>query len=896
MRIINQIYTTKKELIKFLNNNNIYDNLSLLVQIFSSNKNSDDLENIRAELLTLLPSCKIIGTTTAGIISNGQIIDNQVLISFSIFDNSIVNVKSYKDLEQEDIINDLKQSIISNDSKLLICFSNTYTFLSESFLVKLSKEFPKIKIAGGNSADDFQYKKCIVYSNESFDSDIVFACIDSKVLKIEEKYILNWISLGKELKVTKADNNIISELDNKNIYEMYKYYLGEDITVDPLVYITEFPLIFKQDSLEIARAPICINEDGSMIFGGNIEVGTKVKFAYADIDFINDYNKNKLLKDINSRNEAVFIYSCAARRSMLGSYLNDEINILNNCGTTTGFITYGEFFYNKKCNTSNLLNITTTYLLLNENDKNSLENIETTSITKTFKETKIKAISTFLRKTAQDELEEMNLNLISEQNKLSAILENIPDLVWIKDLNGAYITCNHRFEELYGVKKEDLIGKNDYNFVAESTANFFREKDLRAMNSDLPISNYEQLTFLNDGHQEYTLTTKTKVLNKDGTILGILGIGKNISDLKEKEEKLLEQKEEFETIFNTTKDGLAVIDKNTNFLRVNDAYSVITGLTKDELLKTSCLNLTIDEDKEKMKRRFKTIFSQGHVDDFEKICIIKDKKVVVNMSTSLMPDKKHILVSIKDISKRKIFEEQAKLASMGEMIGNIAHQWRQPLSVITTIASNVKFREENNLKDDIQIIDGMKSIMTQANYLSKTIDDFRDFIKDNPEKSRISLINIIKRTLTIIDPSLKNNNIELITTLEDDMIIEGFENEMVQALINILNNSKDAIKENNNQAEDRIILVKTIKNNNSFDITIQDNGKGINLEVLPRIFEPYFTTKHKSMGTGIGLSMARKIITEHHNGQLNAKNEKFTYKNKVYFGACFIISFPNRLI
>ena len=891
MKIFNHIYSNKNELEKFVCEYNIKNNHSLLIQIFSSYRTADELTIVKLEIENLLPNAQIIGSSTAGIICNGKIIDNEISISFSVFEDSFVQVKGYKNISHEDIIKDLNSQIISNNSKLLICFTNTFSFKSEEFLSKLSKQFPKIKVAGGNSADDYKFEHCFVFSNNCIDCDIVFACINSDILQVKEKYILNWLSLGKELTVTKSDGNIVSEIDNKNIFDIYKYYLGEDIIEDPLLYAIEFPLIFKQNDLEITRAPIGLNEDGSMVFGGEIKTGTKVKFSYADIDFITKYNKNNLLKDINSKNEAIYIYSCSARRSMLGTYLDDEINILNNSGNNTGFITYGEFFYNNQCNTTNLLNVTTTYLLLNENKILPLENIKNIPISKTYNEVKTKILTTFLKKTTQDELSEINFDLILEQNKLTTILDNIPDLVWIKDVNGIYITCNHKFEKFFGVKKEFLIGKNDYDFVDKQTADSFRENDLRAINSDIPVSNFENLIFANDGHEEYTLTSKTKVLKQDGTILGVLGIGRNISELKEKEERILKQKEEFETIFNTTKDGLAVMDINTNFLRVNDAYSTITGLTKEELLNTSCLELTIKEDRIKAQEIFKRLLNEEHIEDFEKTCLINNKKIIVNMSVSLMPDKKHILTSIKDISKRKIFEEQAKLASMGEMIGNIAHQWRQPLSVITTIASNIKFVKENNLVDEFDLLEGMNTIMTQANYLSKTIDDFRDFIKENHERNNVSLIKIIEKTITIISPSLKNNNINLITNLKDDIIIEAFDNELIQAFINIINNAKDAIKEHLEKYDEGIIIIETKKNGNLFDIIIQDNGMGIPVEVLPKIFEPYFTTKHKSIGTGIGLAMSHKILTEHHKGVISVKNENFFYNNKEYFGACFKISF-----
>ena len=891
MKIVNHFFINKNKLLNFIEKNYIKNDNTTFVQIFASNQSINELIKVKNLLLQILPDVNMMGTTTAGIIGDGDIIDNRILLSFSIFKQSSIKTIGFKNKNHKNIIDKLEKSIITTDSKLLVIFANTFTFEPEGFLSKLSKKFPNLKVAGGNSADDYKFEKCFVISSDYDDCDIAFACIDSKVLSIQEKYLLNWLTLGDEFTVTKSDGNTLIELDNKNIFELYKYYLGDDIKSDPLLYTIEFPLIFKQDDLQIARAPIGLNEDGSMVFGGSIEVGTKVKFGYADVNFINQYNKNQLFKDINSKNEGIYIYSCSARRSMLGSYLNDEINILNSSGKTTGFITYGEFFYNNQSHCTNLLNVTTTYLLLNEDEVLPLKKSESTQTQRNFNEVKTKAITSFLKRINQDQLNKINQDLIFEQNKISTILNNIPDLVWIKDINGLYITCNHRFEEFLGVKKEEIIGKSDYDFVDENLAKLFIENDLRALNSTIPITNFENLKFANDGHEEYTLTTKTKVLNPDGTILGILGIGKNITDLKRKQDLIFQQKEELETIFNTTKDGLAVLDRNTNFLKVNEACSIITGLTKEELLQTSCLILTEKEDREKSKQIFESVLNGKYIEDFEKSCVIKDKKVSVIVSISLLANKENILISIKDISSKKMFEEQAKLASMGEMIGNIAHQWRQPLSVITTIASGTKFKEEYNLNTSAELIDGMDTIVTQAKYLSKTIEDFRDFIKDNQDKKTINVLNIIERTITIINPTLKNNNIELITNLNDDCVIDAYDNELVQAFINIINNSKDAIKENISEHENRIIMLETKKNIDSFEVIIRDNGKGIPSEILSKIFEPYFTTKHKSVGTGIGLSIVHKIITEHHEAKIFVKNEGFAYNEQEYFGACFKIVF-----
>ena len=500
------------------------------------------------------------------------------------------------------------------------------------------------------------------------------------------------------------------------------------------------------------------------------------------------------------------------------------------------------------------------------------------------------------RGTVQDitELSLAKIEAQNEHNKLKAILENIPDLLWIKDVNGVYISCNKRFEDFFGAKEKDIINKTDYDFVDKKLADFFKEHDIEAMNSKKPLSNFEEIPFANDGHKEYLQTIKSKVIDSNGNIIGILGIGRDLTELKNKELKLIEQQKELESIFNTTKDGLAIVDMKTNFVKVNKAYCEITGLSEEELLQTSSLALMGDQNKEEIvKDSNDKIIAEGFCDNIERIYLTKNGKIDITLSASLMPDKKHILLSMKDVTKNKLFEEQSKLAAMGEMIGNIAHQWRQPLSVITTISSNIKLRSEYEQLEDYDIESDMNIIMQQAQYLSKTIDDFRNFIKNTKEAQKLSLKDTIEKTLSILHSAMINNSITIICGLKEDMNIEGYENELIQSFINIINNAKDAIKENVKNDE-KLIFINTIKEDSSLIITIKDNGGGIPDNIIHRIFEPYFTTKNKNVGTGIGLSMTYKMITERHNASIDVYNEEYTYNNKNYKGACFKITFKGK--
>jgi two-component system, NtrC family, sensor kinase len=243
----------------------------------------------------------------------------------------------------------------------------------------------------------------------------------------------------------------------------------------------------------------------------------------------------------------------------------------------------------------------------------------------------------------------------------------------------------------------------------------------------------------------------------------------------------------------------------------------------------------------------------------------------------------------KELNKQQmILHQQSKMAAMGEMIGNIAHQWRQPLSTITTASSGMVLQKEMGILTDDFFFEASKKINSSAQYLSKTIDDFRNFFSPNKEKTKFFLKNTFAITLDLISVQLSTKDITIIKNIEDIELL-GYENELIQALINIFNNSRDELVKKSVE-EEKYIFIDVYKNSkNQVYIIIKDNAGGIKEEYLNKIFEPYFTTKHKSQGTGIGLYMTEEIITKHLNGHLSVKNKEFVYNNKKYVGAQFRI-------
>ena len=238
--------------------------------------------------------------------------------------------------------------------------------------------------------------------------------------------------------------------------------------------------------------------------------------------------------------------------------------------------------------------------------------------------------------------------------------------------------------------------------------------------------------------------------------------------------------------------------------------------------------------------------------------------------------------------KEQMLFQQSKMAAMGEMIGNIAHQWRQPISIISMWANNIIVDVDMNEIDDKNLKEYAIKINDQTKHLSQTIDDFRNFFLPNKKKSNFTLQSTIDKTMNLLTASFKTHNIEMIENIEY-IELTTFENELTQAMLNIINNAKDVLitLENNSR---KLIFIDIYTKNNKAIIEIKDNGGGIPKEIINKIFEPYFTTKHKSQGTGIGLYMTESIITKHLHSEISVRNESYRYDGVDYVGAKFIIT------
>ena len=595
MELINFDYIDSDSAEEFISNHKIPNTASVLIQIFYSNQEITKLYRVRDELNTLLPNASLIATSTSGVISDGHFTDDVIKVSFSIFESSTTKSIGYSSKNIDEIIDDLDTDFVTNDTKLFVIFANTFTFDSTTFIQRLGERFPTVSLAGGNAGDDYQFKKCEVFTDNSENCDVVIAAVDSSELQVETKYLFNWQTIGQKMTVTKSEGIKVFEIDNRPAIEVYRYYLGDDVANDLLTFGIEFPIIFKDHGVDVARALVGFDSDeGSISFAGNVPQDVSVKFAYANVEHIEKENREMLLNDFSHKNEAIYIYSCGSRRQMLGAFLNEELADLNDIAPTVGFITYGEFFHDTLACQNNLLNITTTYVVLNESSASEPFALRHSKVEKDKRDITLKAITTLVSRTS-DELDE---NIFYLKQFRNAVKEAY--IFSIADASGCIQYVNKNFENISGYSYDELIGKN-HNITRheETPSNLFKNlwetikkgKMWRGL-----LKNRRK-----DGTTYHAISNIVPMFYKDGSFREYISIKNDVTELEEY--KLLLKNEldttsktlegnlnytrQYESAINSSI-GILKTDTDNVITYANEMYCRLSGYTLEELVGKSC--------------------------------------------------------------------------------------------------------------------------------------------------------------------------------------------------------------------------------------------------------------------------------------------------------------------
>lgn len=358
------------------------------------------------------------------------------------------------------------------------------------------------------------------------------------------------------------------------------------------------------------------------------------------------------------------------------------------------------------------------------------------------------------------------------------------------------------------------------------------------------------------------------------------------------------------TIFEKAPMGMVISDNNRNFIDVNPFFCKMIGYTKDELLSMKIGDIAEGVDEARNVELIEGL-KDGRFDfiQTEKHYKRKDGSMMLSRLTGTLikGQERYVLAIIEDITQKRELEikqksqeqmlvQQSKMAAMGEMIGAIAHQWRQPLSVLALVVQNIEDAYVSGGFSEEFLHDSVIKSMVQIEYMSKTIDDFRNFYKPKKEQEEFDVLDSFARVKALIKAQLDHNEIEVhIDKRCENSRVVGHKNEFEQSILNLLTNSKDAILEKRAEhPKDHFtgaIQVIVDRVDNGLYIEIGDNGSGIAKEARERLFEPYFTTKEGSKGTGIGLYMSKMMIE-------NGMGGTIYFKENVKEGAVAVINIP----
>ena len=368
-------------------------------------------------------------------------------------------------------------------------------------------------------------------------------------------------------------------------------------------------------------------------------------------------------------------------------------------------------------------------------------------------------------------------------------------------------------------------------------------------------------------------------------------------------------KREWEQTFDAVADMIIIVGLDDTILRANRAVAERSGLTVKELVGSKCRSvLHAGNSSPDYCPKAKLLeFGEHQVKELE----LEQLNGIFEISTSPIFDGNgHLAASvhiIRDITEKKkkegllatqqkqlesfnreletriaeavdelrkrddILIQQNRLSAMGELINSIAHHWRQPLNNIALIVQSLQLAFKSNDLTVEELDAEIAETMQILQQISDTVDDFRNFFSHENEPHSFSINDAVARSFNFVMPSLKNKGINTVLDERADIKVVGYPNEYAQALLNIFINARDALMEGQ-EGTQPLITVSVFEENGCSIVTVVDNGGGISEDILPKIFDPYFTTKGRRKNSGIGLYMSKMIIEENMNGSLSARN------------------------
>ena len=518
--------------------------------------------------------------------------------------------------------------------------------------------------------------------------------------------------------------------------------------------------------------------------------------------------------------------------------------------------------------------------------------------------TRLRAASEKLEQRVEErtqELEMANRDLTAEKTFSDSVIDSLPGIFYVLDESGNIVRRNRNLALVTGYADDDLSRMTVIDFVPPAERNRLAEALQKAFGGGYGTIETALLTRTGESIPFYLTGSRTTIANRTM----IIGTGIDIAARKRAEEKLRESEEKFRSLIESTSDWIWEIDVNGVYTYSSPKVTDILGYEPGEIMGKTPFDLMPPEEAARLGQQFASITAERRlIQRLENTNVHKTGRLVV-LETSGVPvfDKdgqwRGYRGIDRDITVRKLAEKaleelnrtlqqrvedevaknrakdrmmmaQGRQAAMGEMLGNIAHQWRQPLNIVGLIMQDLQDAQVHGQLTTEYLDKSVRRGMDVIQHMSQTIDDFRGFSRADKEKQTFFLNEIVDRVLSFVEAGFRSNHIAIDVKMPEAVEGNGFSNEFAQVLLNILNNAKDALLDRRTPAPK--LAIRVFKDQGRSVVTIADNAGGIADGDLDRVFDPFFTTKEEGKGTGIGLYMSKQIIEKNMSGRLTARN------------------------